>query len=322
VRTMLATVTAFLGLAGAIGAQNIVAVDADTAALLIRNERALYDAITTRDKAAYQALVAPEGTWTTPAERVPMGTLADRLGAFELPKWGIEDPLVAETEGTYLHLLYTRTGGGRFGERPFAPLMLATTLWTKREGRWIAVQHEESVLAGTALIPEQAQWEITFARVEAAAGLADLRSAPGDAVEARVMDRPWSAMAPVPFLRLVRHDGAVRAQLFEFWAPGKVAPARRPAGSDAACQDGVCVRSIALRDQLDWAAIVATLTREYACGVKIGRPGVVCGDCDEVWVKTTAERKYREQTCQMPDAGTSAGTLLQFMRRSARGAAR
>jgi len=317
VRTMLAAATAFLGLAGVIAAQSQAAPDAATVALLVRNERALYDAIVTRDTAAFQTLVSPEGTWKTPAGRVPMGTLANGLGAFELPRWGIEDPLIMPMDGGSVQLIYTRTGGGRFGDQPFAPLVLASTRWTKHDVAWIAVQHEENDLAGSTLIPEQAQWEITFAQVETAAGLADLRSASAAAVEARVMVRPWSAMVPVPFLRVVRADGRLRAHLFEFWSPGSVAPAARPAGDDVVCRAGVCVRPRELKEQLDWDAVIESLTHQYACGLKIGQVTAACGDCDQIWIKTTAQGQYREQSCQMPEAGTPAATLLQFMRRSA-----
>jgi hypothetical protein len=110
------------------------------------------------------------------------------------------------------------------------------------------------VLAGlsaalSAQIPERAEWEITFAQVEAAAGLSNLRTGAPKTFEARLMERPWSAMGPVPFLRLVRIDGTVTAQLFVFWAPARMAPVQRPQGADMMCRDGVCVRPIDIKEQ-------------------------------------------------------------------------
>jgi hypothetical protein len=214
-------------------------------------------------------------------------------------------------------LLYTRTGGGGFGGRAFAPRVTASTLWTKRAGSWVAVSHRESDSTAAGPIPEKAQWEITFAQVEAAAGLADMRTAPADTVEARVMDRPWSSMARHPFLRVVRRDGRMRAQLFEFWSPRSTPPARRPTGDDITCTDDVCVRPLELKEQLDWGAVFESLAQQYACGLTTGTVVAVCGDCDQVWIKTIAQGRYREQSCQMPAAGTAAATLLQFMRRAA-----
>ena len=172
----------------------------------------------------------------------------------------------------------------------------------------------------SAQIPERAQWEITFAQIEAAAGLSDLRAASPETVEARLMQRPWSAVAPLPFLRLVRVDGTPRAQLFVFWTPRYFAPGREPQGADIVCRDGVCVRPIDLKEQRDWGEVVASLAYQNACPPK--HPGVVpvCTDCDQIWIKTATDGKYREQSCQVPDSDTAAGALLQLLKRSARAA--
>ena len=174
----------------------------------------------------------------------------------------------------------------------------------------------------SAQIPERAEWEITFAQVEAAAGLPDLRTAAPKTFEARLMQRPWSAMGPVPFLRLVQIDGAVTAQLFVFWAPTRVAPVQRPQGADIMCRDGVCVRPIDIKEQRDWAKVVESLASQNACPIKNANPNVVrgCADCDHLWIKTAVEGQYREQSCNLPGSETSASVLLQLMQRSARAA--
>jgi hypothetical protein len=171
-----------------------------------------------------------------------------------------------------------------------------------------------------AQIPQRAQWEITFAQVEAAAGLSDMRTAARETFEARLMQRPWSAAAPVPFLRLVRIDGAVRAQLFVFWAPSRFAAGREPQGADIVCRDGVCVRPIDLKEQRDWTTVVGTLARQNACPIEHSNVVRGCADCDEIWIKTGVDGQYREQSCNLPGAETSADALLQLMKRSARAA--
>jgi hypothetical protein len=113
---------------------------------LIANERALYDAVAKRDKAAFQSLVLADGIWTTPTGFVPMGPLASALSEFEMSGWGIVNPRVVWTEGNSALVLYTRTGGGSFGGRTFSSMMLASTLWTRRAGKWLAVHHQESAL--------------------------------------------------------------------------------------------------------------------------------------------------------------------------------
>jgi hypothetical protein len=111
---------------------------------LITNERALYDALARHDAERFRGLTLPTGFWATPSGFVLMDRLADGLSPFELPHWGIDNPHVVWTDGNTALVLYVRTGGGRFGERPFASTTLASTLWTKRDGKWVAVYHQES----------------------------------------------------------------------------------------------------------------------------------------------------------------------------------
>ena len=168
-----------------------------------------------------------------------------------------------------------------------------------------------------AQIPERAQWEITFAQVEAAAGLPDLRTAGPDAYEARVMQRPWSSAGPLSFLRLVRGGGTLRVQLFLFWAPNNMAAVQRPQGADIVCRDGICVRPISMTVQRDWEDVVATLAQQNACPKK-GEVAVICADCEETWIKTKADGKYREQSCNLPGPETPAGALMLLMTSAAR----
>jgi hypothetical protein len=129
---------------GVAGAQDPIAFDAATEKLLIQNEHALYDAVAKADRERFQALVLPQGIWTTPSSFIPMGPLADGLRSFELPNWAIENPHVVWADGNAALLLYVRTGGGNFDHRPLAQTTLASTLWTKRSGKWVAVHHQES----------------------------------------------------------------------------------------------------------------------------------------------------------------------------------
>jgi hypothetical protein len=181
----------------------------------------------------------------------------------------------------------------------------------------------------SAQIPKDAEWEITFAQVEAAAGLSDMQTAPPDTFEARLMQRAGVGFAPVPFLRLVRTEGTVRAQLFRFWKPGYLDPSHRPQGADIVCRDEVCVKPVALHERRDWRQAVASLA-ETACpteprsNVVIPATGgvsssvKVCPHCPVIWIKTAVDGKYREQVCNEPGPETEAGALLELMKRSAR----
>jgi len=41
-------------------------------------------------------------------------------------------------------VLYAWNGSGSFMNQPFAPTTIASTVWTKRGDKWVAVYHEES----------------------------------------------------------------------------------------------------------------------------------------------------------------------------------
>lgn len=121
-------------------------LDDATQQLLIANERSLYEAVKKRDKASFQSLVLPEGNWTTTSGFVPLGLLANGLEHVQLPNWSVENLRVTWTDGDSALLLYVRRGGGNVsGELP-PQMTLASTLWTKRDGKWLAVHHQETAL--------------------------------------------------------------------------------------------------------------------------------------------------------------------------------
>jgi hypothetical protein len=127
--------------------QNTAATPNDTTQeMLVANERALYDAVARADRLTFESLVLPDGVWTTPLGFTPMNLLADALGNFHIPKWGIENPRLIWSDDNSALLLYARTGGGTLGEQRFAANTLASTLWTKRNGKWLAVHHQETDL--------------------------------------------------------------------------------------------------------------------------------------------------------------------------------
>jgi hypothetical protein len=130
-----------------IEAQNKTAAkpNAETEKMLIANERALQDAVAKADKASYLSLVlVPEGFWATKQGFVPMKLLADGLDHFKWTKWDMLNPRVIWLDDDSAILSYVWTGTGTFFDQPLAPTTLASTVWTKRDGKWLAVSHQQS----------------------------------------------------------------------------------------------------------------------------------------------------------------------------------
>jgi hypothetical protein len=114
--------------------------------VLIANERALQNAVAKADKAAFASLVVPEGTWTTSQGFVPMNLLEDGLDAFQLRKWEIVNPHVTRLDNDSAVVLYAGTVTGTFGNQPLPPTMLSSTVWARRNGKWLAVHHQDTEL--------------------------------------------------------------------------------------------------------------------------------------------------------------------------------
>jgi hypothetical protein len=130
------------------GAQDkTVATPKDTAEkTLIANERSLHDAVAKGDKTSFRSLVLPEGLWTTRQGFVPMQLLADGLEGFKLTKWEIVNSRVTWLGEDSAIVTYVWTGSGTFGDQPLAPTTLAATVWARRDGKWLAVHHQQTDL--------------------------------------------------------------------------------------------------------------------------------------------------------------------------------
>ena len=112
--------------------------------VLIENERKVNESLARGDKAAFLALVAEEGVWASGGSFIPVSQFANALDQIEVTKWDIVNAHVLWADPATAVLIYVRTGAGRIGDRTLAPNLLASTVWTKRGDKWIAVYHQES----------------------------------------------------------------------------------------------------------------------------------------------------------------------------------
>jgi hypothetical protein len=113
---------------------------------LIANERALQAAVAKTDKSAFVALVLPEGIWTTRQGFVPMNLLADGLLGFDVTKWEIINPHVTRLTEDSAVVIYVWSGTGTLHGRPLPVTTLASTAWTRRDGKWRAAHHQQTEL--------------------------------------------------------------------------------------------------------------------------------------------------------------------------------
>lgn len=129
------------------GQQTATSQPADTTdAVLIANERTLLDAVAKADKTSFSSLFLTDGVWTTKSGFVPAALLVNGLDAFKVTKWEIVNPHVTRLGAESAVVLYSWTGSGTYGNQPLAPVTLASTVWTRRNGKWLAVHHQETDL--------------------------------------------------------------------------------------------------------------------------------------------------------------------------------
>jgi hypothetical protein len=123
---------------------------ADHAALdkaLIANEHKILEAIAKHDKAAFGALMAPgsmaadETGFMTTESFVPM------MDQVDMPTWKTSDEKALWVDPNTAILTYTWTGTGSMQGQPFKSPTYASTVWTKKSGKWLVVYHQETVAA-------------------------------------------------------------------------------------------------------------------------------------------------------------------------------
>jgi ketosteroid isomerase-like protein len=127
----------------------LLAQDAATEKTLIANERAVIDAFAKGNRANFEKFLARDGWGIDPM----MGRMsnAEMLKTFDamakdmkITSWTISDEKVLWADPNTAILNYTWTGKGTYQGQPMPSPMLATTVWTKRSGNWVALFHQET----------------------------------------------------------------------------------------------------------------------------------------------------------------------------------
>jgi hypothetical protein len=140
-----------LALAAAIGGSAPARAQAQDPAAektLIANERAVNGAFAKGDVAAFKEHLATDGWAIDPVSgRMAMADfvkmLPDLAKDIKITKWDITEPKVIWIDANNAVLTYKWTGTGTFQGKPL-PSTWASTVWSKRNGKWTALFHQES----------------------------------------------------------------------------------------------------------------------------------------------------------------------------------
>jgi hypothetical protein len=114
---------------------------------IIANENKVADALMKKDKAAFTALVAADG-WSIDGNGfMKTSEMAAAIDQLVIKSYKISEEKVAWVDPNTAILAYKWTGSGSFGGQPFPPVVYASTVWTKKGDKWVAVFHQETEAA-------------------------------------------------------------------------------------------------------------------------------------------------------------------------------
>jgi len=120
---------------------------AATEKTLIANENKVSDAVAKHDLKTFNDLVAADGV---SADGGGFMKVADFTKAFDQVKvstWHIMNPQVVWINDKTAVVTYTWMGKGTFMNQPMPETVYASTVWTERNGKWVAVFHQETAAA-------------------------------------------------------------------------------------------------------------------------------------------------------------------------------
>ena len=128
-----------------------LAQDAQAEKTIIANERAVNDAFAKGDSAAFKALVAADG-WAVDSV-IGRAPVADMLKDFagltkelKITSWDITESKIVWVDATTAIHSYKWTAKGTDHGKPLVSPVWASTVWTKKSGKWMALFHHESPL--------------------------------------------------------------------------------------------------------------------------------------------------------------------------------
>ena len=114
---------------------------------LIANENKINDAVAKGDKAGFTALVAPDAWSLDGNGPMKVSEFAAMLDQMKVKTWKITDEKVMWVDSNTAVVTYKWTGSGTFQGQAFPGVTYASTVWTKKGDKWLAVFHQESEAA-------------------------------------------------------------------------------------------------------------------------------------------------------------------------------
>jgi hypothetical protein len=114
---------------------------------LIANENKVNEAVAKHDVKTFTDLVASDAMSADQSGFMKVGDFVKSMDQMKVNSWHIMSPQVVWVNDKTAVVGYTWMGSGTYQGQPFPETTYASTVWTERNGKWVAVFHQESPAA-------------------------------------------------------------------------------------------------------------------------------------------------------------------------------
>jgi hypothetical protein len=114
---------------------------------LIANENKVSEAVAKRDAKTFTDMVAQDGLAGDMTGFMKVADFTKTLDQMKVSSWHIMDARVTWIDDKSAVVTYTWMGKGTYMNQPIPENVYASTVWTERNGKWVAVFHQETTAA-------------------------------------------------------------------------------------------------------------------------------------------------------------------------------
>ena len=114
---------------------------------LIDNENKINEAVAKNDVKTFLSLLAPEAVAGDTGGFMKASDFSKTIGQLKVTTWHIMDTKVVWADDKTAVVTYTWMGAGTYMKQPIPGTVYASTVWTERGGKWLAVFHQETAAA-------------------------------------------------------------------------------------------------------------------------------------------------------------------------------
>ena len=112
--------------------------------ILIANENKVNEAVMKHDAASFTALVAADGISADMGGIMKVSDFVKSMDQAKIQNFQILNPQVMWVDDKSAVVVYTWKGKGTWMNEPVPETTYASTVWTERNGKWVAVFHQET----------------------------------------------------------------------------------------------------------------------------------------------------------------------------------